>query len=139
GGWIATLMLLATAGISVLWAIPESWVTFLLGDAWKDMLPVMRIMAPWMVPWIAGSALSGIFPHLGRQSWALVLDTLHLAMVGGLIWAANASRTSEALSDPEVLVLLHDYTLVQAAFYTVAIGVAFAAIAFRKHSPAEVQ
>ncbi len=139
GGWIATLMLLATAGISVLWAIPESWVTFLLGDAWKDMLPVMRIMAPWMVPWIAGSALSGIFPHLGRQSWALVLDTLHLAMVGGLIWAANASRTSEALSDPEVLVLLHDYTLVQAAFYTVAIGVAFAAIAFRKHSPAKVQ
>ena len=132
--WMAVLVLLSAAGISVLWAIPDGWATLLLGDAWKDMLPVMRIMAPWMVPWIAGSALSGIFPHLGRQSWTLALDAVHLAMVGGLIWASDAARTTTVLSDPEVLFLLLDYTLVQASFYTMAIGVALAAIAFRKPS-----
>lgn len=127
--WMAVLMLLSSLGISVLWAIPDSWMTLLLGDVWQDMLPVMRIIAPWMVPWIAASALSGIFPHLGKQSWTLVLDTLHLAMVAALLWAAHAYRSHGVLSDAEALLLLHDYTLVQAAFYTLALGAAMIAIA----------
>ena len=132
-GWVAALILISSLGVSVLWAIPDPWVTQLLGDAWKDMLPIMRILAPWMVPWIAGSALSGIFPHLGKQSWTLVLDALHLAMVSGLIWTFEVSRTQDVLSDATALLLIGDYTVVQASFYTAAIGVAMLAIALRKN------
>lgn len=132
-GWVAALILISSLGVSVLWAIPDPWVTQLLGDAWKDMLPIMRILAPWMVPWIAGSALSGIFPHLGKQSWTLVLDALHLAMVSGLIWTFEVSRTQDVLSDATALLLIGDYTVVQASFYTAAIGVAMLAIALHKN------
>lgn len=133
-GWSLGLIALSTMGIAVLWGIPDAWVTQVLGSAWKDMLPIMRILAPWMVPWIAASALSGIFPHLGRQSWTLALDTLHLMMVGGLLWSVRVAMSGATLDQSGALQLVREYTLVQGVFYAMAIGVAFIAIAqARRH------
>ncbi|MBL6645886.1 MAG: hypothetical protein ISP55_05490 [Flavobacteriales bacterium] len=128
-GWSLGLIALSTMGIAVLWGIPDAWVTQVLGSAWKDMLPIMRILAPWMVPWIAASSLSGIFPHLGRQSWTLALDTLHLMMVGGLLWSVRVAMSGATLDQSGALQLVREYTLVQGVFYAMAIGVAFIAIA----------
>ena len=128
-GWSLGLIALSTMGIAVLWGIPDALATRVLGNAWKDMLPIMRLLAPWMVPWIAASSLSGIFPHLGRQSWTLALDALHLVMVGGLLWTVRTAMSSETLGQSGALQLVRDYTLVQGAFYGLAIGVAFIAIA----------
>lgn len=128
-GWSLGLIALSTMGIAVLWGIPDAWVTQILGNAWRDMLPIMRILAPWMVPWIAASALSGIFPHLGRQSWTLALDALHLMMVGGLLWSVRVAMPGATLDQSGALQLVREYTLVQGVFYALAIGVAFIAMA----------
>jgi len=126
--WSASLILLSGAALSLLWWVPDSWISGLLGAEWAAMQPIMRILAPWMAPWIAASALSGVFPHLGLQSWTLVLDTLHLTLIVGLIGSVLSGLSSDVMSEAEALAFLSQYTALQAGFYIAAIAAAIAAI-----------
>ena len=131
-GWAGCLMVLTVLGLSTLWWIPESWVETQLGAAWSDMLPVMRLLAPWMVPWIAASALSGIFPHLGLQSWSLALDALHLLVIAGLVILTLPLLQNGALTDADAWQFLRQYTVAQSAFYFLALAAGTAAIRSRR-------
>ncbi len=127
-GWACSLMMLTVLGLSPLWWIPESWVAAKLGAGWSDMLPLMRLLAPWMVPWIAASALSGIFPHLGLQSWSLALDALHLLLIASLVVLALPLLHNGALADADAWQFLRRYTMAQGAFYLCALAAGTAAI-----------
>lgn len=116
--WALPLLVIASLGVFALHWIPDFWVVSLLGERWADLLPVMCILSTWMVPWVAASSLSGIFPHLGRQSWSLALDVLHLVLVAGwLAWFA----TSQPPIVPGDWTILKQYALVQGSFYLIAL------------------
>ncbi len=116
--WALPLLVIASLGVFTLHWIPDFWVVSLLGERWADLLPVMCILSTWMVPWVAASSLSGIFPHLGRQSWSLALDVLHLVLVAGwLAWFA----TSQPPIVPGDWTILKQYALVQGSFYLIAL------------------
>ena len=116
--WALSLMGLATAGAILLYLLPPNWVVLLLGERWSDLLPVMRILCLWMIPWVAASSLSGIFPHLRRQSWSLILDVLHLCMIAGwLIWFYS---TQGPIGQGD-WTIIRQYTWVQSGFYSLAL------------------
>lgn len=116
--WALSLIGLATAGATALYLLPLDWVILLLGERWSDLLPVMRMLCLWMIPWVAASSLSGIFPHLRRQSWSLVLDVLHLCLIGGwLIWF---SSTQGPIGQGD-WTIIKQYTWVQSGFYSLAL------------------
>ena len=91
------------------------------------MLNIMRIIALWMVPWIAGSSLSVVFPHLGLQSWTLKLDFLHLVMIAGLIGFTQSQTSAAMLTETEALQFLMRYTALQAGFYVMALAMGIVA------------
>ena len=116
--WAVSLMVLTAAGVVVLHGLPVQWTVNLLGDRWSDLLPVMRILSLWMVPWVAASSLSGIFPHLRRQSWSLVLDVLHLTLVAGwLVWFHSGHG---AIGHGD-WAIIRQYAWVQSGFYAFAL------------------
>lgn len=136
--WALSLMGLASAGAAVLHLLPLDWVVLLLGDRWSDLLPVMRIFCLWMIPWVAASSLSGIFPHLRRQSWSLVLDVFHLCLIGGwLIWFSS-SQDAVGLGD---WTIIRQYAWVQSGFYGVALcaGVLACVLGTRKPPPPQAE
>lgn len=126
--WLAGLLLASTMGVILLHRIPEDSVTQWLGASWSAMLPAMRILSPWMVPWIAASSLSGIFPHLGKQSWTLGLDTLHLLLMLGLILAARSTMPIGGFDEAATFAFLKQYNLIQGGFYVLAIAVSVLAL-----------
>ena len=78
----------------------------------------MCILSTWMVPWVAASSLSGIFPHLGRQSWSLALDGFHLVLVA--CWLAWFTTSQPPIVPGDWTILKH-YALVQGSFYLIAL------------------
>ena len=116
--WSMTLMAIAAIGATCLYIFPLHWAVALLGDRWSELLPVMRILCLWMIPWIAASSLSGIFPHLRRQSWSLLLDAFHLLLVGGwLIWFSSSQNT---IGHGD-WTIIRQYAWVQSGFYLFAL------------------
>jgi len=116
--WAVPLLGIAVLGVVVLHGVPDAWVVSLLGPRWADLLPVMCLLSTWMVPWVAASSLSGIFPHLGRQSWSLALDVFHLVLVAG--WLAWFTTSQPPIVPGDWTILKH-YALVQGSFYLIAL------------------
>lgn len=118
--WAVGLTALSCAGIGCLHLIPDSWISGVLGLRWADLLPAMRWLSLWMPFWIAASALSGIFPHLGKQATALQLDIVHLLLVAmWLYW----TRSNAVDMDLHPWRLLKEYAVLQGAFYLGALAV----------------
>ena len=118
--WAAGLLALSWAGVGLLYLIPGGWVSGALGLRWADLMPAMRWLSLWMPFWIAASALSGIFPHLGRQSTALKLDVAHLLLVAAWLWWTRSNGGDLDLSQWGIL---KEYAAIQGAFYLLALGV----------------
>lgn len=116
--WALSLVGLATAGATFLYILPLDWIVVLLGERWSDLLPVMRILCLWMIPWVAASSLSGIFPHLRRQSWSLVLDVFHLCLIGGWLFWFSSTQGSIGQGD---WTIIRQYAWVQSGFYSLAL------------------
>ena len=119
--WSAGLLVASAAGIGLLFVFPDEWGIALLGERWRRMWPAMRWLSLWMPFWISASALSGIFPHLRRQSWSFGLDVLHLALIAGWIWTWSEAHP-EILASPH-WTLLKEYAGLQGGFYALAICV----------------
>jgi len=119
--WSAGLLLASGAGISLLFAFPDEWGVALLGDRWRRMWPAMRWLSLWMPLWISASALSGIFPHLRRQSWAFGLDVVHLALVAFWMWTWSEAPADVLASNNWTL--LKEYAGLQGGFYALAMAV----------------
>ncbi len=121
--WALALLIIATAGIALLWVMPEEWVVQWLGASWSGLLHIMRVISPWMAPWIAASSLSVIFPHLGLQSWSLKLDVLHLILIVTLIAVTHSNIGPALMTDEEALAFIRQYAGWQFGFYALALAV----------------
>jgi O-antigen/teichoic acid export membrane protein len=60
---------------------PVNWITYVLGDKWNDLLPVMQIMCLWLSVSFITSSLSFIYIRLNKQKTMFLLETLHLLIV----------------------------------------------------------
>ena len=80
------LALPALAALAAVWIIPESAVTYVLGDRWAGTMPIARVMVPWMGIAFISSSLSFMHIRLGTQNRLLVIDLLHLAGVVAALW-----------------------------------------------------
>lgn len=118
--WSLGLMALSALGVLALHLVPEPWVVRGLGERWSAMLPSMRPLSLYLIPWIAASSLSGIFPHLNQQRRAFQLDALHLLLIAvwlGVVWWPTSPET---LVDRSFDFLLQ-YAGIQSAFYVLAL------------------
>ena len=124
--WALGIAALTATGCLVLFAIPTEMVTHMLGTQWSNMLPAMRWLSLWMIPWVAASSLSGIFPHLRRQSLAFGLDVLHLILIVGWLWL-NWSPLGSGNMAYDSMDILKEYACIQAGFYTRALALGWSA------------
>ena len=116
--WSLRLSIVSVFGVILIHFIPDSWVTFLLGNQWVGLIEIMKIMAIWMSIMFISSSLSYIYIKLGRQKETLIFDFIHLFLASGAIYFAH-SRFSDAI------ISLWAFTIVQCIFYTFAIIVAY--------------
>ena len=65
----------------VIYLIPSEAVVSILGEPWRGMMKVMRIMVLWLSVSFVISSLSFIYVRLGRQKEMLVLDFFHWILV----------------------------------------------------------
>lgn len=74
--------------IILAYAIPSSFVSMALGERWAEIIPIARIMVPWMGIAFVSSSLSFMHIHLDTQNKLLFIDVIHLigvlaALYGG--------------------------------------------------------
>lgn len=120
--WALGLTSLTAVGCAILHAIPGSLVSQLLGDQWSAMLPAMKWLSLWMMPWVAASSLSGVFPHLRRQALAFGLDVGHLLLLSFWLWL-NWSHVGQESISSIGMDILKEYAMIQGGFYAIALVV----------------
>lgn len=100
-----------------LYAIPSSFVIYMLGDKWAEMLPITRIMALWMSISFVSSSLSFIYLRLHLQRMMFIVDVIHLIAV--IIVIPVSYHITKSFTG-----VLYGFAIVQAAHYITAIFVA---------------
>ena len=111
------LALVALFPVCLVYVLPVSWVVYLLGDEWGDLMPIARIMVLWLAVWFVASSLSFVYMRLGKQRAMLVYDFLHLILIViGFFSAYFLSATVESA--------LWGFTIAQIVFYVFVIYIA---------------
>lgn len=75
------LMLFSMIPLLIVFLIPSSLVTSVLGSEWENLIEIARIMCVWLSVWFVSSSLSFIYMRLGKQKTMLVFDFLHLLLI----------------------------------------------------------
>ena len=75
------LFLLALVPTIGVYLIPNSWVAYLLGAEWNELMNIVRIMVIWLAIWFVSSSLSFIYIRLGRQKEMVLFDVIHLIVI----------------------------------------------------------
>lgn len=78
-----TYWLKRLAGVSILILIvvlllPNSFIIYLIGEKWSQLLPTLKIMSLWMCIMFVSSSLSYIYIKLNRQREMIFFDIAHL-------------------------------------------------------------
>jgi len=120
--WLKKLGLIAITMILVIHIIPNDWVVSILGERWRLLLPITRIMSIWMGLSFISGALSFIYVRLGKQRVMLLFDIGQLLIALGALYIAGNFFN-------DLKPTLWCYTIGQSLFYIIAI---FAAIYFIK-------
>jgi O-antigen/teichoic acid export membrane protein len=97
--------------------IPSSWVTNLLGEQWKLMMPSLKILVLYFGVSFISSSLSFIYIRLSRQSWMLFFDLFHLLLVWVSIYLAYHLTG-------DFIITLIAYTAAQVFYYVLAFAAA---------------
>ena len=79
--WVKRLLSVSALGIFILWIVPNSWVTFILGEEWKNLMEIMKVISPWMAMMFIASSLSFIFIRLDKQKEIFFFDIFHLILI----------------------------------------------------------
>lgn len=111
------LALFAMVPLVIIYLIPTSWVVAILGEEWKELMSVARIMSIWLGVWFVSSSLSFIYIRLGRQKEMLLFDILHLVLIIIGFYVAYWIQ-------PTLISALWGFTISQAVYYLFAIFVA---------------
>lgn len=122
--------LLLLPGLAVclgVYLIPADWVAQILGERWRELLPITRIMVLWMVFSSVALSLNHIHLRMGTQRILFGMEVLHLLMVaaalfGGYYLAGDFYQT------------LYTYSAVQIAYYMALVAVSVFLLGARKNA-----
>jgi O-antigen/teichoic acid export membrane protein len=87
---------LGLAGIAAVvwaavWLAPDGTTAWLFGEPWREVMPLLRMLAPWFVLNFIAAGLGSMFHRLNRPRSIAGLDALHLLIVVAG-WAAGTWR-----------------------------------------------
>ena len=116
--WIKRLFILSIVGWVVLFFVPSSLITFVLGDKWSELLNIIKIISPWMGIMFVSSSLSYIFIRLGKQKEILFFDIFHLVLIALAFFFGNHIFKNKIST-------LYVITFVQSAFYIASLILAY--------------
>ena len=115
--WIKRLGLITIIGLVLLYFIPSTIVTYVLGEKWSGLLYIIKIISPWMGLMFMTSSLSYIFIRLGKQREIFFFDIFHLILIVGTLF------TSQILLK-DGFETLYIITIAQSIFYILSISLA---------------
>lgn len=111
--------------------LPVEWIVHLLGERWRELLPITRIMVLWMVFSSVATSLNHIHLRMGTQRILFGLEVLHLALVsaglfGGYLFSKSFYGT------------LYAFSAVQILYYAILISVSVFLLSARKNGKNKV-
>jgi O-antigen/teichoic acid export membrane protein len=115
--WIKRLGLFSLVGLVLLYFIPSSIVTYVLGEKWSGLLYIIKIISPWMGLMFMTSSLSYIFIRLGKQKEIFFFDIFHLVLIFVTLFTSQ-------LFFNDGLETLYVITIAQSIFYILSISLA---------------
>ena len=115
--WIKRLGLFSLMGLVLLYFIPSSIVTYVLGEKWSGLLYIIKIISPWMGLMFMTSSLSYIFIRLGKQKEIFFFDIFHLVLIVGTLFSSQ-------LFFNDGFETLYVITIAQSIFYIISISLA---------------
>jgi O-antigen/teichoic acid export membrane protein len=115
--WIKRLGLFSLMGLVLLYFIPSSIVTYVLGEKWSGLLYIIKIISPWMGLMFMTSSLSYIFIRLGKQKEIFFFDIFHLVLIVGTLFSSQ-------LFFNDGFETLYVITIAQSIFYILSISLA---------------
>ncbi len=115
--WIKRLGLFSLMGLVLLYFIPSSIVTYVLGEKWSGLLYIIKIISPWMGLMFMTSSLSYIFIRLGKQKEIFFFDIFHLVLIVGTLFTSQ-------LFFNDGIETLYVITIAQSIFYILSISLA---------------
>lgn len=111
--------LLLLPGIAVcigVYLVPVDWIVQLLGERWRGLLPITRIMVLWMVLSSVALSLNHIHLRMGTQRVLFGMEVVHLLLViAGVLGAYVLSY--------DFYGTLYLFSGVQIVFYVSLIGI----------------
>ena len=116
--WLKRLFLVTLVGWLTLIMIPNQWITYILGEKWEKLMPVIKLISPWMAIMFLASSLSYIFIRLGKQKQIFFFDLFHLLLIIATIFTANYLNNKP-------LDTLCFVTVSQSIFYILALALAY--------------
>lgn len=116
--WLKRLFLVTLVGWLTLIMIPNQWITYILGEKWEELMPVIKLISPWMAIMFLASSLSYIFIRLGKQKQIFFFDLFHLLLIIATIFTANYLNNKP-------LDTLCFVTVSQSIFYILALALAY--------------
>ena len=116
--WLIRLLAVTTIGWIILIFIPNNWVTFILGEEWKQLMKIIKIISPWMAIMFIASSLSFIFIRLGKQKHIFFFDLFHIILIISSILAGHLIFQNNYTT-------LYIVTSSQVIFYIMAILLAY--------------
>lgn len=113
------LALIAVMVIFAVYIFPEKWVVNMLGERWKDILPVTRIMVLWISVSFVSTSLSFIHIRIGNQLGILIIELIHLlgvvlALFGCYFYTRSFETTLYAFTTVQIV---HYLAVIVSAFY----------------------
>jgi O-antigen/teichoic acid export membrane protein len=115
--WIKRLGMFSLMGLVLLYFIPSSIVTYVLGEKWSGLLYIIKIISPWMGLMFMTSSLSYIFIRLGKQKEIFFFDIFHLVLIVGTLFTSQ-------LFFNDGIETLYVITIAQSIFYILSISLA---------------
>ena len=115
--WIKRLGLFSLMGLVLLYFIPSSIVTYVLGEKWSGLLYIIKIISPWMGLMFMTSSLSYIFIRLGKQKEIFFFDIFHLVLIVVTLFTSQ-------LFFNDGFKTLYVITIAQSIFYILSISLA---------------
>ena len=91
---------------------------FILGEEWKQLMEIIKIISPWMATMFIASSLSFIFIRLGKQKHIFFFDLFHVILIISSILAGHLIFQNNYTT-------LYIVTTSQVLFYIMAILLAY--------------
>jgi O-antigen/teichoic acid export membrane protein len=116
--FVGKMFLLAGIMVATIYLIPNSWIVAILGNEWKEMMPIMRIIVIWIGISFVSTSLSFIYIRVRKQKVMLLFAALNLLMViGSISWGYQQYG--------DVISTLWCFTIAQSLYYILTIFAAF--------------